>query len=645
MSQYSKWPVSAGGGSGTVTSVSVVSDDGSLNITGSPILSSGTIHINAASNTALTLAYFNAAGVLGAVPNWSFDPDNYNLSNIWSISGADSRTSYSQLRLQTNMNGTVTGTAMSLDLTLSGGGGSTQDLLGINLNIGTPAVGNILGISASISDSAGADSTGFFAGMSGAVGSNLWGVRIDSSNTISGDYNGVFLNQGSTVLGSSTLFSASAFAPTTNNHNCLSVYSNSSATVGGDYRGVAISNDGAIGGSGAGMTMLQSGAIGSGWTGLGLYLNANVGSGGSNAFGVDASFGSGHTSAGGIFGFNFNNQMTIAGTNPNTAFNANNSAAGFTFEGVDIFNSANQSESIRMFFGSTTGNARTMTGLDLILQGNITDDANGVRVNMNNTVSVANDVTGLSVQMGNASGSNPQGVTGISSDGRISINATTQLNSGLGFQIGNRIESQFHIPSGSPVTGTDSIGNNFAGDMTAQDDVAVGGFGLGWVSGSMIASVGVAATKTVDKATVLLAAASLPDPGYATGGTIGELSIVKMYAPLPQGGTAVITNLYGLKIDPDFGTFGSAATNAWGLWAGDATAHNYMASDLKVGDGADTPANSSVGIELESTTKAILLSRMTTAQKNALTAVAGMAVFDTDLAQMSYYNGAVWVNV
>jgi hypothetical protein len=131
------------------------------------------------------------------------------------------------------------------------------------------------------------------------------------------------------------------------------------------------------------------------------------------------------------------------------------------------------------------------------------------------------------------------------------------------------------VPSGSPVTGTDSIGNNLAGNLIAQDDVAAGGFGLGWDSVGFIASVAVAATKTVDKITAFLPALSLPDPGFATGGDITELNMIWVPPPLPQGGTATITDLYGFKIDTTFGDFGTAATNVWGLYI-DSTAENYV---------------------------------------------------------------------
>jgi lysophospholipase L1-like esterase len=48
--------------------------------------------------------------------------------------------------------------------------------------------------------------------------------------------------------------------------------------------------------------------------------------------------------------------------------------------------------------------------------------------------------------------------------------------------------------------------------------------------------------------------------------------------------------------------------------------------------------------QVESTTKAVMLPRMSTAQKNAITAVEGMEVYDLTLHQKSYYNGSAWIN-
>jgi hypothetical protein len=76
--------------------------------------------------------------------------------------------------------------------------------------------------------------------------------------------------------------------------------------------------------------------------------------------------------------------------------------------------------------------------------------------------------------------------------------------------------------------------------------------------------------------------------------------------------------------------------------------HNYFAGNLLIGGTAgsdDTVTNSSVALEIKSTTKAFVNARMTTTEKNALTAVAGMQVYDSTLNQLSYYNGTTWVNL
>ena len=55
------------------------------------------------------------------------------------------------------------------------------------------------------------------------------------------------------------------------------------------------------------------------------------------------------------------------------------------------------------------------------------------------------------------------------------------------------------------------------------------------------------------------------------------------------------------------------------------------------------PAYPSVGIALDSTVSAFLPSRLTTAQRNALTPVNGMHIYNTDLSAPQYYNGS-WVS-
>ena len=58
-----------------------------------------------------------------------------------------------------------------------------------------------------------------------------------------------------------------------------------------------------------------------------------------------------------------------------------------------------------------------------------------------------------------------------------------------------------------------------------------------------------------------------------------------------------------------------------------------------------TSINASAKVQFDSTTQGFLPPRMTTTQKNAISSPSsGLQVYDTDLNQMSYYNGSSWIN-
>ena len=66
-------------------------------------------------------------------------------------------------------------------------------------------------------------------------------------------------------------------------------------------------------------------------------------------------------------------------------------------------------------------------------------------------------------------------------------------------------------------------------------------------------------------------------------------------------------------------------------------------SKRNIGLGTITPAQSAI-LDLTSTSGALLVPRMTTAQKNALTAVNGMIVYDTTLGKFQGYEAGAWTN-
>lgn len=228
--------------------------------------------------------------------------------------------------------------------------------------------------------------------------------------------------------------------------------------------------------------------------------------------------------------------------------------------------------------------------------------------------------------------------TGALSIGQLTSFAPYNVASSLGVASVDQLITAPAVAASATITGTDLLAINTAMLLTIGDNASVTSSFLGYAALGLPAVLSMGTGSTIDLVEGAVFAISLD--AAATGGTVDEVDLCRSIA-IPNGATTV-NNLIGYKFDMPFGDVG---TTSWGLYASPSASHNYMAGDLKVGSGADTPANSSVGIELESTTKAILMSRMTTAQKNALTAIAGMAVYDTDLNQLSYYNGTSWVNV
>ena len=69
-----------------------------------------------------------------------------------------------------------------------------------------------------------------------------------------------------------------------------------------------------------------------------------------------------------------------------------------------------------------------------------------------------------------------------------------------------------------------------------------------------------------------------------------------------------------------------------------------ITSEGNVGIGTTSPATSAK-LEIESTTGALLVSRMTTAERDALTAVDGMIVYNITTATMQGRVAAAWVNL
>ncbi len=228
--------------------------------------------------------------------------------------------------------------------------------------------------------------------------------------------------------------------------------------------------------------------------------------------------------------------------------------------------------------------------------------------------------------------------TGGLSIGQLSSFATIDLATlPGGVNSVDTLITQPTVAANATISGLDLLGVNTAMLLSMGDNSTVTTSFLGLSALGLPAVVSMGTGSTLDRAAGATFAISL-DAG-ATGGTIAEVDLCRALA-IPNGVTTV-TKLKAYAFDLPFGDPG---TTTWGVHISP-TCHNYMAGDLKVGSGSEVVANTSVGIELESTTKAILLSRMTTAERDALTAVAGMMIFNTTTSKFQGYDGAVWADL
>ena len=100
-----------------------------------------------------------------------------------------------------------------------------------------------------------------------------------------------------------------------------------------------------------------------------------------------------------------------------------------------------------------------------------------------------------------------------------------------------------------------------------------------------------------------------------------------------------------VKVRSTFRVQDAGGNNAMIMWGDGYSGTRTLWVNGSVGVGV-LGNNASAKLQVDSTTQGFLPPRMTTTQKNAIsTPASGLQVYDTDLNQMSYYNGTTWVNI
>lgn len=411
--------------------------------------------------------------------------------------------------------------------------------------------------------------------------------------------------------------------------------------VGQNFGGFGINNNATIANNFDGYSVNNNGAIGANFHGLSVNLNANVADDvqminlnsaqtvSGNFSSINSTLNGPVTSNATGLAFFTGNTANIGGDLTMLTLGANSGAViSGNFFGGNLYNNANSNQVHMLNLDDNSVTTGQKQGISINLQGS-SPDVQGIDVNLNSVTSPAQK-RGLTV-----------------SDGQTQLNSnwdTSVLsNPGGEFQL-NLMGGSFVVAAGHPITdGSFGFGNNLGVTVFAGDDFPVDSTGanLGFSVNGFVNQVGVVSGKTFHTLNYMAAGGSVP--GSSTGGTFDNINLFRALGLLPGGGSVNVTNMIGFNGDPLLDAIG--ATNLWGINIGATTADNWFAKNVVVGGATQHPTNASVGLELAGTTKAFLLPRLTTTQKNALTAVDGMQVFDTVTNEPETYYSGTWNGV
>lgn len=205
-----------------------------------------------------------------------------------------------------------------------------------------------------------------------------------------------------------------------------------------------------------------------------------------------------------------------------------------------------------------------------------------------------------------------------------------------GVQGQHTIFTQYSTPDSTTITGTDVLVNILSPDVNfgnASSHLTMGPSGLGF---NMVAFAGqMHGHGTIDQVSALIPAAI-----FAEDFTLPEFRNINGLI-INAGYTGSCTNatiFYG-----EISGAGLFATNHWGLRI--VTDIDNYVTRIAVNTSTQKVTNASVGLEVAGNDRVLLLSRMTTTEKNALTAVNGMLVYDTTLEKFQGYEAGAWVNL
>lgn len=603
--------------------------------------------------TPLTFAGFNTFGDLDPIPSWTFLTSNgATLMSAYStyavpVDGTPGVVKVASFETEwnaanNNTDQSLYATSFDSHFDRTHGGNDITGVVGINVAASVEGSGTVTNHSAvNINQN--------LLGDAGGTTTNAYGLALSSGTQAGyslGTYRGVnlsFNGDAASTVGDVTLANMGSSSDLTGTFKGINL--TSTGATGTDFNGVVLGSNGAVGGNLNVISSATTGAVTGNYNGLFLShtgdtanysgLNLSRVSGNStSAEGARIDFGPGTATGKTAMSILMGNGAT---TNSGRIMEASwNTGTYDNRIGINIDGGSGNitTSDTGLNLSSSSGTTPTYVGASIVAEGTMTNFA-GVNVSASGGPTVTN-VNGIISDVSGITSPN-QKIAGNFSGGKLvsSSPLSTGTITPAPFFDMNNIGSDFIIDAGFP-TANPGFGNSLGGVFQFNDDMTADAQGLGYSYNGFIGAIGGAAGKTVDTFNFFVGGAS----DFGAGGTIDKGYGYRMAGILPGGGLA-INNFTAFHADAFLDL--SVATNKWGFRSDSTTANNAFAKNVVVGAVAGQPTNASVGIEIQSTTKALLLSRMTTAQRLALTAVAGMQVYDTDLTAFYCYT-TVWAN-
>jgi len=244
------------------------------------------------------------------------------------------------------------------------------------------------------------------------------------------------------------------------------------------------------------------------------------------------------------------------------------------------------------------------------------------------------NVQGVNIDLSNITSTSRPNAMSLSG-GTFATYGSYKTTSG-GFDVFNQMSPGLVIDAASPITGTTVIGNNLANTLLANDDFGPGLLPVSHIMVGFVGAVEVASTKTVDAVSMAFGGMQLSGDG-----TVSVCNLFDAFGVLPNTGTPTLTDLYMFRGRTPVVT----PANSYGVVIEDPSAENYFDKSLLIGDNSGKKVtNSDVALEIASL-KAIRLPRLTTTERDAMTALTGMFIYNTTLDKAQLYTASSWETV